>query len=759
MQKKTKNNASRPVNGKKLTRRRHHLIQTLIGLAVVILTGLMFPGRIPFQYTDLQEGDIAKKTIIAPYDFPILMDQEELQDKREEAREGVIPLFDFDQQHTRSMLSTANHFFSSLEKLFAARYSDSAFYKIVHTWPQGISDKTVALLRKENKKRLKRNHFLAARGFIRSALQEFYTVGIVKDKNSFPFTVDQAIYLMSDASTKIKTTLNELVDYSEGRKRIVAALRTKYPRHSHLVEAWIDIFNHLFHENVIYNLAATRKLQNQAAAQVPLSKGIIYKDEKVLDAHKRVSKDDVNILRSLARYRQEKELGKNILTRLQPLVGRMLSSLVLIAILAIFLIGYRPQFYFSTRQILLLAIIFCVVMALAAVITLYELPKYLIPIALASMLIAILYDIETACFITITLCLLIGNIQGFDYKIALVSFVAGFTAILSVMRVRHRSEFYRSMLLIPLAYIVTILMIGLLSFMPVREILRDCGYGIINGLLSTILTIGILPICESLFKKSTDITLLELSDLNRPLLKQLALDAPGTYHHRIIMCNVAEAGAEQVGANSLLARVAYYYHDIGKLSNPEYFVENQKDFPENKHDKLSPSMSSLVLSAHAKNGLERAKKHRLPEPLLEIIQQHHGTSLMTFFYQRALETKEEDQEIAEQDFRYPGPKPQTKEAGIVMLADSVEAASRTLRDPTTTRLKGLLNDIIEARFRDGQLDECELTFKELNKITERFLPVLTGIFHTRIDYPDQKQAEKEKKAKKVDPKKGAGNSE
>jgi putative nucleotidyltransferase with HDIG domain len=231
--------------------------------------------------------------------------------------------------------------------------------------------------------------------------------------------------------------------------------------------------------------------------------------------------------------------------------------------------------------------------------------------------------------------------------------------------------------------------------------------------------------------------LLERASMDQPLLRELTVQAPGTYHHSIIVGNMVEAAAEAIGAKPLLARVSAYYHDIGKIQKPLYFIENQMG-GENKHEKLAPSMSSLILIAHIKDGVEMARRARLEEPIVDIIQQHHGTRLISFFYQKALDQKGGDPAaVSMEDFRYPGPKPQTKEAGLVMLADAIEAASRTLIDPTPARIQGLVSRIINQTFADGQLDECELTLKDLNQIAAAFNKILNGIFHHRIEYPGQ----------------------
>jgi putative nucleotidyltransferase with HDIG domain len=260
--------------------------------------------------------------------------------------------------------------------------------------------------------------------------------------------------------------------------------------------------------------------------------------------------------------------------------------------------------------------------------------------------------------------------------------------------------------------------------------------GFMGGVISGIIVAGITPLFEAFFDYSTDIKLLELANLNQPIFQKMIMEAPGTYHHSIIVASLVEAAAEAIGANPLLARVSAYYHDVGKTKKPQYFIENQRN-GENRHDRLSPKMSGLIITSHVKDGCEIAAKAKLGKQITNIIREHHGTSLVSYFYEKAKRDKDASiRSLPENDFRYAGPKPQSKEAGLVLLADVVEASSRALSAPTPARIKNLVRERIEKVFMDGQLDECEITLRDLNKIAEHFTRILNGIFHQRIDYPD-----------------------
>ena len=277
----------------------------------------------------------------------------------------------------------------------------------------------------------------------------------------------------------------------------------------------------------------------------------------------------------------------------------------------------------------------------------------------------------------------------------------------------------------------------MMRYDEVSELFDIFLYIIPNAVLSGFITYMSLGIFERIFDITTDITLLELSDLNHPLLKDLTRKAPGTFHHSIIVGNLAEAGAKAINANSLLARVGSYYHDIGKMNKPEYFIENQKG-SENRHDSLAPNMSALILSTHVKEGIEMAEDFKLPNIIKSFIPEHHGNSLMKYFYNRATKIKD-SKEINEADYRYPGPRPQSKETAIVMLADTVEAATRTIKNPSPSRVRKLVEDLVEEKFLSGELDDSDLTMRDLNSIIDGFMSVLLGIYHDRVEYPDIKK--------------------
>jgi cyclic-di-AMP phosphodiesterase PgpH len=374
---------------------------------------------------------------------------------------------------------------------------------------------------------------------------------------------------------------------------------------------------------------------------------------------------------------------------------------------------------------------------------------YIFPFAAGAMLVRIVLNSEVALVYCAVCSLLVGVMFENSLFMAIYALLGGIVGAHGVRHCKDRGTIYVAGMKVSVVSLALALSFQLLSgtFFTIETLF--CGVlALASGFVTAAIVTATIPVMEALFQYTTDIKLLELANLNAPVLRELMIKAPGTYHHSVLVGNMVEAAAEAISANPLLARVAAYYHDIGKISKPLYFIENVGS-SENRHDRLAPSMSALILISHVKEGVELAKENRLGQPIIDIIKQSHGTSLITFFYDKAKKTAHpEVHGVDERDFRYPGPKPQTREAGLVLLADCVEAASRTLADPTPARIQGLVQKIINNIFIDGQLDECELTLKNLHEIAKSFIRVLSGIHHHRIDYPEPAYKEKVSGGKK-----------
>ncbi len=374
-----------------------------------------------------------------------------------------------------------------------------------------------------------------------------------------------------------------------------------------------------------------------------------------------------------------------------------------------------------------------------ALINYSKISYYYLPVCVVPMLMVILFnDLRLAFVVSVFCAIETGAIISNNFILSVVYLIGGLAASLCVWQSRRRSQIILAGLIAGLMQALCFMLFFSSNLWGAVGFLRLTALPLlINGIISALIVVGGLPLFESMFSILTNISLLELSDFNHPLLRKMFLEAPGTYQHSLVVGNLAEVACEAIGANSLLARVGAYYHDIGKLEKAEYFSENQTPNL-SKHDKILPSISKLIIVSHVKDGMELAKKYRLNSRIIDFIMQHHGTSLTYYFYVKALEGMEHEDDVKEEGFRYPGPKPQTKEIAIVHLADSIEAASRTLEEPTPARIEELVRKIVNNKFIDGQLDECELTLKDLEKIAATFVRILSAMYHSRIRYPKAK---------------------
>ncbi|HME89715.1 MAG TPA: HDIG domain-containing protein [Chthoniobacterales bacterium] len=450
----------------------------------------------------------------------------------------------------------------------------------------------------------------------------------------------------------------------------------------------------------------------------------------------------------------------------EPTKSFVIALLFFATAIAALWINHPKTFSQNSRVFLVLGMIFVQMAAIRLVLVLCsehafkfltpDMGWLLAPYAFAPLVLSVLlgrnHGLYAAFFVSFWSSVLFEKI---DAPLLVISLISGFTAVYLTLQVRNRGRLIRAGLGVGVAIWLSSLSFGLITInlFPLTE--NDWGMvglrsalALGNGIVTAMLVGGALPLLEQLFQITTDISWLELSDLNHPLLRRMTIEAPGTYHHSLVVANLAEAAAEKIGGNATLCRVCSYFHDVGKLVKPQYFTENMS-FERNPHDDLAPSMSALIIIAHVKEGVDLALKYKLNQSIIDIIQEHHGTSLVYYFYQRARQQqedaraggkimnirKEDIPEVEEESFRYPGPKPQTKESAIVSLADIVESASRSLEKPTPQKIEQLVNELMEERIADGQLDECDLTLGELRVIAERFRFTLMTMLHTRIAYP------------------------
>ncbi len=509
---------------------------------------------------------------------------------------------------------------------------------------------------------------------------------------------------------------------------------------------------------------------------------LVY-DEKETDARREAAAAQVlpveaHIKQGQIIVRSGEEITKTIATQLQALrnlqrprslAGQFLGFLVIAAALIYAL--WRYFVYYQSRHIkirnqtlLIVSVIAAVLIIMRLVTSLADLVgerlsidvlgnpfllDYAIPFAAGSILVTLLVDTHFGILTSVIVATLVGLFYGDIYLMAYV-FIGSLAGIFSVRQYKDRAALQKAGLTLGCVNALVMIALDLLRQIPFTTtgLLSDVGFALVSGLLTAAFASMLLPPLEAVFKITTDIRLLELSNLNAPILRRLSVEAPGTYHHSLMVGTLSEAAAEAIGANPLLTRVASYYHDLGKLVKPDYYVENQA-FGSNKHENLSPSMSCLILTSHIRDGIELAKELGLAESIRDMIPQHHGTRVMSYFYQKAKGSLEgKNQDIAEVNFRYPGPKPQSKEAAIMMMADSVEAASRTLSNPTAAQIQGMIDRLVDSIVEDNQLDECDITMREIRLVKESFLKILSGLYHRRIDYPGYDFHEGERETEK-----------
>ena len=495
--------------------------------------------------------------------------------------------------------------------------------------------------------------------------------------------------------------------------------------------------------SVKYDPVLTQDRRVELLAGFPLVRRTIPRGDKIVGVGEIVTKPIKDKLNAMSRV-QKKAL-------LLAIPGAILLVGLLGCALVVYLKKYEPDIFSEPRKVIALNIAILLVLVLGNLIIVsgpalgIGRPGFLIPATLAPIIIAMLASVQLAivvtCIVGVFIAMLAGvNITG-SLEYLLVILAGGVAGAIFASNARHRRHLIIAGLYVTIVNVVTILGLSLLESLPLVELGENCLVGAANGAMVAVLLPGLLPIFEYLSRTTTDMELLELADLNQPLLIQLKGKTSGTYYHSLDIAKLAETAAEVVGANPLLARVGSYYHDIGKMTKPVNFIENQNG--ENVHDNLNPRQSVRVIIQHMKDGVKLAKEQRLPQIVVDMIQQHHGTTLIggQHFYQKAMEADKHNT-VRLEDYRYPGPKPQTKEAAIVHLADSVESARRVMLEgsPTYSRLVGFVEEIIEDKIMDFQLDECDLTLKDIRSITDAFVRVLSGMYHTRIEYPKAAEA-------------------
>ena len=748
-------------NSVELSRPNKKLLYGCFAFVVIIAIGsLLYPRNRSSLYAEYQTGTVAPEQIISPATFEINKSTEEYEQEKELARGEVSARFYRDTDTEAEAERNITVFFNYLHEFRTLAEAFNTLQVQVRA-QQGEADSLLlyqigeldshilslgALLKRENNIDISQPNWNTVLSMEQSVFDEFqhvcnqilsdmHSIGILNiSKRQSPNDIDQLI--ITDSNDERQTTLEEFFDRDDSYSSIATHLEAYYTPLSDTISVGFETVQNFLIPNIKYNSEITESLRNETAARVPRARGYVLQNEKIVDRHERISEEHYRKVESLREYLLREGLLQNPFSNLITSIGQIGFLSIVLLLFVFYLYQFRPEILKETKNITIIFLVIVTQLFFIYLVTQqFRLSEYLIPTTIASMLLAIIFDGGVGIYGTLMISLFVGGFMGNDFVITFYVLVGGAVAAAAVRRIRKISQFFKASFFIIVAYGLVLFVTGTLRGITLTDLSNSLfQYSLPNAVLSPLITLGFIVLFEAVFGVTTDISLLELSDLNNPLLRELAITAPGTYHHSIILGNLSECAAEAIGANSLRARVGCYYHDIGKMVKPQYFIENEPNAMK-KHESLAPSMSSIIISSHVRKGLEIAEKYKLPEIIKDFIRQHHGTSRISFFYEKALE-KSKEKNINPADFCYPGPKPQTRESGIAMLADGVEAATRALKDPSPARIKERVNTIINQRFQDGQLDECDFTVKDLRLIADSFIQIINGIFHVRIEYSE-----------------------
>lgn len=664
------------------------------GLFVFIYIFLIF--SVYPMGVEVEKGRPSPQTIYAPRDA---IDQQATEELREEVAAEVEPVYDYNEEVVQQGQERILEFFDSVRR--------------VRTAEDAPREDQVSILEE-----------YAPEEFSENILLAFLEIG----EDSFDELENRILSIYTE-------TMEEGVKEEEEQlaQRTIFQEISLLPFNSEIKQGMEKLIAPLIEPNKIYNEEATAEKREAARQEVEPVR--IMRNALIVQEGERVTEEHISQLEALGLLGPRVHLG--------GYVGLFFLVLIIFLLLTLYIYLFNKEIFDNVTYLSLLGLIFMLTLVLG--LGAHYFSGYLIPLAMAAILITVLFEARLAVLVTAVLALVLGFIVDGELGYMLVATTGALIGIYSVAQLQNRSDLTKAGIFVAGINMLTVISYFLFTrgFYLEYEYLREFSVaalsGVGSGLFSAVMAIGLLPYLESAFGLTTAVTLLELSDPGRPLLKKLLMETPGTYHHSIMVGNLSEAAAESVGADPLLARVGAFYHDIGKIRRPYFFIENQFT-GDNPHKRISSHLSALIIRAHVKDGVEMARKARLPQPVIDIIQQHHGTSLISYFYRQALgnsETKEKGLMLpSESEFRYKGPLPQTKEAAIILLADSVEAAVRSLSHPVAGRVEGMVRRVIKEKLDDGQFDEAPLTLKDLDKIGDTFVYILSGFFHTRIEYPE-----------------------
>lgn len=694
-------------------------------VALGLLTLTLFPPRGADEVPRIRTGVVAPDDVIAPIDFPVLRTEDELARQREIAALSVPPVYRMNPAAADSAEARVERYFSRAERLAEDGPLDPADLDRADGLRIGLGAAELERL-------AGRETRTAIAAVARRAIPGIYErTHFLAPEELVPLSATR-ITVQRPGGEEEVVPKNEVVAVRAGAEvpGLAAAVRPLDPLDEQLA---LLLLPALMAPDLEARPAVTELRREEARASVEPVKGEVLRGELIVPAHTRVTAAQEEKIASLAVALEQTQNGFSPADARVGL-GALFVNVVLLCLFGFYLYLYHRDTFSDFPSLAVIAVTWAIVVGLAAFVDGAEgVPSYAVPLAFASVLAAVLWGAKLSAAMTLFLGIFLVAQGELGFPVLWVGVASGLVGAWSVRLIRRRTHFYESLVFISAANMVALGGLALANLWSWPELGVALGWGFGSAAVAVFLAMGLLPLFEWASGRTTDLTLLELADLNRPLLKQLLVEAPGTYHHSIIVGNLAEAAAEGIGANSLLARVGAYYHDIGKLRRPEFFAENQRQAP-NPHDALPPQASARIISRHVEDGIEMARRAGLPEVVIDVIREHHGTTRLSFFWHKASEEGPAERPLVS-DFVYPGPRPRSKETAVVMLADSVEAASRVMREPSPEALGRLVRRIVEMKLEENQFDEADLTFHDLAVAQERLVGVLVGIHHHRIDYP------------------------
>jgi len=575
-------------------------------------------------------------------------------------------------------------------------------------------------------------------------IYDYRGLGILDKKYSNPVGIlNNNITVRSINSTdpddEISGIVGDLVTESKIKKRIYSVCRSVAPYlHSDTIKSLSQIISTGLKANLSFNAEETRRRIDERMKQVKPVMGILKKGFVVARKGEPVTNDTLKRLNIINKYAKTSHITYT--------VGVILLQFLFISILSYFSIHYKKYFHPDKKSILVIFSLVTFFMVYSIFVDSFQISAFskmsyvlLLPLAFVTMMISILYNLYLSLFTGLYLVFFTVMLIGFDLQVMVLAFSSALVGSFVNIGVEKRSDFFRGGVVLGFVNVFTIVSVSLIENTPWKVMLANSEMAMVNGILCSILALGIFPVYEHAFDITTKFKLLELSDLNADIFKNMLVNAPGTYNHSLLVSTLAEAACKDIGANYMLARVGAFYHDIGKLQDPGLYIENT--ITDHRAKKLSPVEYSKLIISHVSKGIDMARKHSLPEDVIDFIREHHGNSTMSYFYHQALERigKDGKDEIKKSDFQYPGPKPHSKETAIVMLADAIEAASRSLKNPSREKIEGMVRKIIYNKLNDGDLDNSDLSMVQLKNVQSSFLSILFGIFHTRLEYPDHEK--------------------